>query len=128
MSTGAGNFEGALGRLLAADIFLLPSRQEGFSNALLEAMASGLPVVATDVGGNREAVIDGDGGAIVAPESPGALADAVVRLARERDVLPEIGLANRRRVEDVFSLEVSVQKLATWYWSRDSGAAVTPSR
>jgi glycosyltransferase involved in cell wall biosynthesis len=101
--------------LADADIFLLPSRQEGFSNALLEAMAAGLPVVATDVGGNREAVIEGEGGAIVRPSDPAALATAVVNLSGLRDRLAESGRANRERVMRMFSLEASVQNLAAWY-------------
>lgn len=101
--------------LVDADIFLLPSRQEGFSNALLEAMASGLPVVATDVGGNREAVIDGEGGAVVRPLDPSAIAEAVLKLAGARDHLAGIGAANRQRVAEVFSLDASVRNLAAWY-------------
>jgi glycosyltransferase involved in cell wall biosynthesis len=101
--------------LTDADIFLLPSRQEGFSNALLEAMAAGLPVVATDVGGNREAVIDGEGGSIVQPSDPAALAHAVVNLSVTRDRLADIGMANRLRVSNIFSLDASVQNLAVWY-------------
>jgi glycosyltransferase involved in cell wall biosynthesis len=101
--------------LVEADVFLLPSRQEGFSNALLEAMATGLPVVATDVGGNSEALIDGEGGAIVPPFDPVALAGALLRLARYRDQLAGMGRANRRRIEEVFSLDASVRNLAEWY-------------
>jgi glycosyltransferase involved in cell wall biosynthesis len=108
--------------LLDADIFVLPSRQEGFSNALLEAMASGLPAVATDVGGNTEAIIDGEGGAIVPPFDAGALAEAVITLARARDNLVTMGRVNRRRAEELFSLEASVRKLASWY-RRDDGLA-----
>lgn len=101
--------------LLDADIFVLPSRQEGFSNALLEAMASGLPTVATDVGGNREAVGDGVGGQIVPPFDPEALAQSIIALAHSRATLAELGMANRRRVEEVFSLDASARKLAEWY-------------
>jgi glycosyltransferase involved in cell wall biosynthesis len=101
--------------LQAADIFMLPSRQEGFSNALLEAMASGLPVVATDVGGNSEAVVNGDGGWIVRPEDAEALANAVQSLATQRTDLPAMGRRNRERVEKTFSLDRSVVALASWY-------------
>lgn len=109
--------------LLDADIFLLPSRQEGFSNALLEAMASGLPCVATDVGGNSEALVDGDGGHIVRPFDDGAIAEGILRLARSRGTLAEMGLRNRKRIEEVFSLDVSVQRLADWYWRSPGRAA-----
>ena len=63
--------------LRAADLFVHPSHQEGFSNAILEAMAAGLPVVACDVGGNPEAVVDGATGRLVPPRSPERLADAM---------------------------------------------------
>jgi glycosyltransferase involved in cell wall biosynthesis len=108
-------------RLACADIFVLPSRQEGFSNAILEAMASSLPVVATDVGGNAEAVVDGDGGFIVPPENAAALAAAISRLAKDRTRLAECGRYNRRRVAEKFSLEASARQLAGWYLDR--GAA-----
>lgn len=101
--------------LMKADVFVLPSRQEGFSNALLEAMASGLPVVATDVGGNAEALEHGIGGRIVPPRDAAALAAAIIDLARDRSALPRMGAANRQRVERRFSLESSAAKVAAWY-------------
>jgi glycosyltransferase involved in cell wall biosynthesis len=104
--------------LARADIFVLPSRQEGFSNAILEAMASGLPVVATSVGGNAEAVIDGEGGLIVPPEDGPALAAAIGGLAKNRPRLDEFGRYNRARVADRFSLQASARQLADWYLDR----------
>jgi glycosyltransferase involved in cell wall biosynthesis len=101
--------------LQEADVFLLPSRQEGFSNALLEAMACSLPVVATDVGGNAEALVDGTGGFIVPPLDAAALATALTQLAQSRDQLTAMGQTNRRRVEELFSLDSSVRELAAWY-------------
>jgi glycosyltransferase involved in cell wall biosynthesis len=100
--------------LEAADLFAFPSRQEGFSNALIEAMSSGLPVVATDVGGNAEA-LGKNGGRIVPPEDSEAFARAVIELAANRRGLAEIGAANRDRVARTFSLEASVKRLADWY-------------
>jgi glycosyltransferase involved in cell wall biosynthesis len=100
--------------LEASDIFVLPSRQEGFSNALIEAMASGLPVVATDVGGNREALGE-VGGRIVPPLDPVALAEAIKELASSRSSLASIGNLNRERVARLFSLDASVRRLADWY-------------
>lgn len=101
--------------LEAADIFVFPSRQEGFSNALLEAMASSLPVVATDVGGNAEAVVDGEGGRVVPPRDPDAIARAIQELAADRSRLPAMGARNRERIEKLFSLEASAGALAQWY-------------
>ena len=73
-----------VGRLLeAADFGVLPSRaNEGFSNAILESMRAGLPMVVTDVGGNAEAVVDGETGFVVPPADPAALAAALLRVAR----------------------------------------------
>ena len=66
--------------LRAADLFVHPSHQEGFSNAILEAMAAGLPVVACDVGGNPEAVVDGVTGRLVPPGDPTTLAKAMAEI------------------------------------------------
>lgn len=106
-----------------ADLFLLPSRQEGFSNAILEAMACSLPVIATDVGGNAEAVVHGRGGSIVEPQNPEALAAAVIELAGKRAELPDMGRFNRERVAEHFSLEASARTLADWYFHGPSARA-----
>jgi glycosyltransferase involved in cell wall biosynthesis len=66
--------------LMAMDLYVMASHEEGSSNALLEAMAAGLPIVATDVGGNREALDDGNAGLLVPPRDPQALASAIERL------------------------------------------------
>jgi glycosyltransferase involved in cell wall biosynthesis len=112
--------------LKAAEIFLLPSLQEGFSNAILEAMATALPVIATDVGGNAEAVIDGVGGLLVPPEKPEALAAAIIEMARRRGELEAMGHLNRDRVVEQFSLDASTRKLADLYLGR--GELIDSSR
>jgi glycosyltransferase involved in cell wall biosynthesis len=98
-----------------ADLFLLPSEQEGFSNVLIEAMAVGLPVIATSVGGNAEAVVDGEGGIIVPSGDPEAMFRAIATMSGDRQHLATRGLANRDRVRERFSLERSVDDLARWY-------------
>jgi glycosyltransferase involved in cell wall biosynthesis len=101
--------------LADADIFVLPSHTEGFSNALLEAMASALPVVATDVGGNAEVVEHGISGLVVPARDPAALARALIELAGKRDRLASMGQAGRERVEREFTLAASAERLARWY-------------
>ena len=108
--------------LSPADVFLLPSRQEGFSNAILEAMACRLPVIATDVGGNAEAIVQNKGGLIVEPQKPEAIAAAIIELSGNREALPEMGRFNRERVAEVFSLDASARNLADWYFRKPSNA------
>lgn len=82
--------------LRAAELMILPSRSEGLPLAIVEAMAYGLPVVATRVGGNAEVVDDGATGLLVAPEQPEALAASIVRLANDPDARRRMGEAARR--------------------------------
>ena len=77
--------------LRASDMGILASHEEGFSNAILESMAAGLPMVVTNVGGNTEAIVDGRSGFVVPPACPATLADAIVRLANELRSGREIG-------------------------------------
>ncbi|MBN1593628.1 MAG: glycosyltransferase, partial [Candidatus Coatesbacteria bacterium] len=69
--------------LALTDVVVMCSDKEGFSNALLESMAAGVPTVATDVGGNAEAIVDGDSGFIVPTRQPEVLADRVLRLLKD---------------------------------------------
>lgn len=86
-------------RLLAGmDAFALSSRSEGYSIALLEACASGLPIVATDVGGNREIVHDGRNGRLVAAGDSSALALALGDVLGDRDVAGRMGATGREWV------------------------------
>jgi glycosyltransferase involved in cell wall biosynthesis len=106
----------AADRLLAAgDIFVLPSHQEGFSNALLEAMAANLAVIATAVGGNLDAIVDNESGILVPPRDPSALAAALARLASDPDTRRRCGDAARRRVEQQFALERCVERYEKLY-------------
>ena len=88
--------------LQAADVFLLASLSEGLSTATLEAMAVGLPVVVTDVGGMREAVTDGVEGRVVPPRDPAALAAALLELAADAPLRAAMGERGRRRASKHF--------------------------
>ena len=96
-------------------MFILPSHQEGFSNALLEAMAARLPVVATAIGGNSDAVVDGETGSLVPVRDPRVLAVAILRLAQDPDLRVNFGEAGRRRVELHFSLQACVDRYERLY-------------
>lgn len=86
----------------AADAYVHPSRSEGLANATLEAMATGLPVVATDVGGQREAIRDGETGWLIPARNPAALAHALAELAADEARATRRGLAARRTVQSRF--------------------------
>ena len=101
--------------LSASDVALLCSHQEGFSNAILESMAAGLPMIVTNVGGNSEAVLDGKTGLVVAPRDPQALAAAIVRLAGDPELRQRLGSAGRERIASQFSLESCMAKYQSLY-------------
>ena len=101
--------------LAAADIFVLPSRSEGFSNAIVEAMAASLPVIASDVGGNAEAVSDGRSGVIVPPEDSSALAEAICRLLRSPTEAQRMGEAGRTLAAERFSTEAMMSIVVQTY-------------
>ncbi|CAH1747209.1 Sugar transferase [Thauera humireducens] len=108
----------------AIDVFALPSRAEGISNTILEAMASGLPVVATDVGGNAELVVAGQTGALVPAENPDAMAQALLRYTSDAALRQRHGASGRQRVEQSFSIDNMVTRYTQLYESllRPTGA------
>jgi glycogen synthase len=107
--TGRVNFPGwrdrdALAAVYrAADVFVLPSRDEGMPNVLLEAMASGLPAVASRVAGAEDLVADGETGFLVPPDDPEALATALRRLIGDPALRAAMGARARMRAEREFS-------------------------
>jgi glycosyltransferase involved in cell wall biosynthesis len=96
------------------DIFVAPSRSDAFPIVVLEAMAAGLPVVATRVGGLPEQVAPGTG-LLVPPDDPGALADAVATLVERAELRAELGEAGRRSVQARFGPEQQAQGLHEAY-------------
>lgn len=105
-----------MGTFLAAlDLFVLPSHQEAMPLALLEALAAGLPVVATRVGGIPEAIRDGVTGLLASPANPGEIADRMVRLARDPELSRRLGAAARGDALQRFGAERMVARVAALY-------------
>jgi glycosyltransferase involved in cell wall biosynthesis len=92
------------------DVYAQSSVAEGLPNAVLEAMATGLPVVATAVGGTPEVVRSGETGLLVPADDPAALAEALSFLLVRPDVRAAMGAAGRARVESQFSVHTMVQE------------------
>lgn len=121
-----GAVQGIPELLAEARFFVLSSLSEGISLTLLEAMASGLAVAATRVGGNPEVVDDGTTGLLVPPGNPPALAAALARLHRDGDLRRAFGSAGRRRVEERFDIRRMVAGYEDKY--RQHLAAPAPRR
>ena len=97
------------------DILCLSSFTEAFNRSVIEAMSCGIPVVATNVGGNPEAVIDDITGYLVPPNNSKELADAVVKLASQKEIRDRMGKQGRARVRQYFSIETNIQKTQAEY-------------
>jgi glycosyltransferase involved in cell wall biosynthesis len=104
-----------------ADVFVLPSRLEGLPNALLEAMACGLPVVATAVGGTPEVIKDNGNGVLVPPNDESALSSAMLRLIQNPALTQRFGKAARKTILAHYSMEAVVDQYVRLYnWLTDS--------
>jgi colanic acid/amylovoran biosynthesis glycosyltransferase len=101
--------------LQRADIFVLSSLSEGIANAVLEAMACGLPIVTTDCGGMREVIKDGLEGFIVPVRDAPAMADALEKLIVDKNLRSLMGAAARARILEGFTLEGQVEQFLTLY-------------
>ena len=101
--------------LAGLDLYVLPSDSEGIGLAIIEAMAAGLPVVATRVGGVPEAVVDGETGFLVPPRQPKALAQAIVRLLVDPDLAKYMGASGRARAEAMFDAKTTAEKTVGVY-------------
>ncbi|HEV2763635.1 MAG TPA: glycosyltransferase [Pyrinomonadaceae bacterium] len=118
--------------LEASSVCVLSSKAEGFSNSILEYMAAGRPVVATDVGGAREAIVEGETGHLVAAGDDAALAARVASLLKEPERAREMGERGRARVEREFSCAAQLEKTERLYErllglsARASGARAVP--
>ncbi len=121
----AGNVDDVPGLLGAADVFVQPSHQEGLPNAVLEAMASGLAVVATRVGGHGDVIEHARTGLLVPPGDPDALAGALQALLDDDGLRARMGLAARAAVLQGYGTDVVARRLLALYRAAD--APVRPS-
>ncbi|BCG64824.1 MAG: hypothetical protein methR_P2617 [Methyloprofundus sp.] len=97
------------------DIFVLPSQAEGISNTILEAMATGLPVLATAVGGNSELVLEGETGLLVPHSEPEAMATALLTLLENKPLRLQFGKSAHQRILEKFSIQAMVSKYTEVY-------------
>ena len=112
-----------------ADVFVLPSRSEAFPNSIMEAMAAGVAVVASDVGGIPELVRNGVTGRLVPPGDVDALSSALIALLDNPGQVEEFGRAGRRRIEQTYSFDRMVEQFQTLYETElSSRTAYSPAR
>jgi glycosyltransferase involved in cell wall biosynthesis len=111
--------------LSALDAYVLPSISEGISNSLLEAMATGLPVIATATGGNPEVVVDGESGILFPVGDSRGLAEKLMALRAEIDLRVRLGQGALRRVKEHFSIDSMVRNYAQMYESLASVATAS---
>lgn len=110
-----GHVRDVPGFLKGLDLFVLPSRREALGLSILEAMASQLPVVATNVGGIPEVVVNGETGLLVEPDDPEKLCRAMVALLADPELRVAMGKRGRARVEDLFDVRQTVEKTLQVY-------------
>jgi glycosyltransferase involved in cell wall biosynthesis len=103
------------GKLSAADIFILPSKREGFSRSLLEAMVMELPVIATNISEIAEAVEDHCGGILVKDGDVDAMANAILQLCRDPDLRESMGKENKNRVMKYFTADIHRKAIENIY-------------
>jgi glycosyltransferase involved in cell wall biosynthesis len=112
--------------LQAMDVYVLPSLYEGISNSLLEAMSSGLPVIATATGGNPEVVVDGESGLLFPVGDCGRLAEQLILLQGRPDVRTQLTQQAIRRMHEEFSVDSMVRKYAQVYENLGRRTAAGP--
>ena len=110
-----GHQDDVAGILSELDVFVLPSFSEGLSNTLIEALASGVPCIASRVGGNAEIIRDGLDGMLFESNDLAALTDCIARLCRSQDVRTDVGARGRDRVRACFSLDAMLVNYQNMY-------------
>jgi len=101
--------------LSAFDIYIQPSLSEGFSNAILEAMAAKLPVIVTDVGGNPEVVIDGETGYLIPPKDESAIIDAIIKTIKLHDISKQLAERGQALIYNKFNIETMLDNYELFY-------------
>lgn len=101
--------------LQAADLFVLPSRRDNLPVALLEAMAGGLPSIATSVGGIPEVIEDGENGLLVPPDNPESLTKAIRRLIDDQRLQKKLGSNARQTAQDKFGLKIFRETVKNYF-------------
>jgi len=110
-----GRCDDIAGLLFASNICVLTSKAEGFSNSILEYMAAGRPVVATDVGGAREAIVHGETGYLVDSDDDKQMAEHVITLLRDLDRARQMGVRGRERIIERFSDRAQLRNTIAMY-------------
>jgi glycosyltransferase involved in cell wall biosynthesis len=126
--TFAGHCPDVAQRLADADVFVLPSRSEAFPNAVLEAMAAGLPVVASGVGGIRELIVHGQTGLLVPPDRPEALAQQICRILEDGALAHRLSLSAGADARARFSFDRMVDQFESLYLAELSRRGMSPTR
>ncbi|MCK4820291.1 glycosyltransferase family 4 protein, partial [bacterium] len=98
-----------------ADIFVFPSYHEGLPAVVLEAMSCGLPVIATDVRGNRDLISAGENGILVPPRSPGKIAEAITTLIEDEKLKEKLGKNARKTIEDKYTWDAVTNRILECY-------------
>ncbi len=112
--------------LNALDVYLLPSLSEGISNSLLEAMSTGLPVIATETGGNPEVVVNGNSGLLFPVGDSNKLAEQLLTLESRPELRAELAQGAIRRVREEFSMDAMIRNYTRLYESLGQKAAAAP--
>jgi glycosyltransferase involved in cell wall biosynthesis len=112
--TGVVSDEELIGFYKGCDIFLMPSRQEGFGIVFLEAMAFEKPVIGGNHGGTPEVIVDNETGFLVEHGDVNALADRIIRLLLDRELCKRMGQAGRRRVEEFYTFDPFRKRLISF--------------
>jgi glycosyltransferase involved in cell wall biosynthesis len=110
-----GQKEEVLPYLRAADVYVLPSSREGLSNSMLEALAAGLPVIATAVGGTPDVIRHEQDGLLIPPDDGDALQSALLRLLGDVQLQKQLGAQGRARIVAEYSLEAAVERVMRLY-------------